>query len=64
MVMVYSRHTCTEKINVKVGQVIEVGQRIATVGSTGYVTGPHLDVSLYIDATALDPLSLLSLPLR
>ena len=61
---VFTAYMHLEKINVKVGQVIEAGQRIATVGSTGYVTGPHLDVSLYIDATALDPLSLLSLPLR
>ena len=61
---IFTAYMHLEKIHVKVGQIVNAGQLIASVGSTGYVTGPHLDVSFYVGSTALDPLSLLSLPLR
>ncbi len=44
---------------VKVGDVVEQGQVIATVGSTGYTTGPHLHYELLIDGKQVDPLDYL-----
>ncbi|GIP38616.1 hypothetical protein J31TS4_18960 [Paenibacillus sp. J31TS4] len=34
------------KINVRAGQVVEAGQKLAESGSTGYSTGPHLHIGL------------------
>ena len=42
-------------IDVKEGQMVEAGQRIGTVGSTGASTGPHLHWGLYVNGTAVDP---------
>ncbi len=42
-------------IEVKVGQEIKQKQRIATIGSTGRATGPHLDWRLNWFSTRLDP---------
>lgn len=39
-----------------VGQQVGYGQIIATVGSTGYSTGPHVHVELWIDGQYADPL--------
>jgi murein DD-endopeptidase MepM/ murein hydrolase activator NlpD len=42
-------------INVKVGDVIKIGQVIGQVGSTGRSTGPHLHYETRIDGEAVDP---------
>jgi len=42
-------------IDVKVGQTVEQGQKIATIGATGRATGPHLDWRLNWFQTRLDP---------
>lgn len=42
-------------INVKVGDKIERGQVIGTVGQTGRVTGPHLHLGVIINQTLVDP---------
>lgn len=42
-------------INVKEGQSIKKGQKIAEVGSTGRSTGPHLHFGVYKGRTAVDP---------
>jgi len=50
-----------EKIFVKKGQKVKVGDIIGTVGSTGRATGAHLDVRLNWFQTRLDPASVLDL---
>jgi murein DD-endopeptidase MepM/ murein hydrolase activator NlpD len=44
---------------VKVGDVIEGGQRIGSVGLTGVTTGPHLHFAIRRGSEILDPRSLL-----
>jgi len=44
------------QVNVKVGQVLEQGQKIGEIGSTGRSTGPHLDWRINIGTSLrLDP---------
>ncbi|MBN2161256.1 MAG: M23 family metallopeptidase [Spirochaetes bacterium] len=52
------------KIAVKEGASVRAGDRIGSVGSTGLSTAPHLHVSLMIQDVYVDPMSILSLPLR
>lgn len=47
-------------IEVKVGQQVNKGDRIGTVGSTGLSTACHLHLTLYKDGQATDPLKYLS----
>ncbi len=44
-----------EKLNVKNKQVIRAGECVATVGSTGSSTGPHLHFELRINNKSFDP---------
>lgn len=46
------------------GNVVGAGMQIAEVGSTGRSTAAHLHVSVVIDGTQVDPLSLFMLPIR
>ncbi len=45
-----------DSVGVTVGQHVEAGERIGTVGATGRVTGPHLHWSLNWYEVRLDPL--------
>ncbi len=61
---IMSAYMHLNSINVKEGDIVEAGQRIAAVGASGAVTGAHLHVSFYINGMSLDPMSLLVLPVR
>jgi murein DD-endopeptidase MepM/ murein hydrolase activator NlpD len=50
-----TRYGHLSEINVKVGDVIKIGQVIGAVGSTGRSTGPHLHYETRIDGDAVDP---------
>ena len=49
-----------EKLMVKVGDKIDQGDIIGTVGSTGRSTGPHLDFRVNWFQTRLDPMSIIN----
>ncbi len=48
-----------ERIDVKIGQVLERGQIIGLAGATGRATGPHVHWSVFLNGTAVDPALLL-----
>lgn len=48
-----------EDLNVKKGDTVRAGNKVATVGSTGSSTGPHLHFELRINNVSYDPQSAL-----
>jgi murein DD-endopeptidase MepM/ murein hydrolase activator NlpD len=44
------------RVDVKVGDVVEVGTRLGLVGATGQATGPHLHFEARLRGAAVDPL--------
>lgn len=58
----YSQYAHLSRIQVKVGQVVTTGQRIALSGSTGNSSGPHLHFEIRTTAnygSAIDPVAFL-----
>ncbi|HET7837629.1 MAG TPA: M23 family metallopeptidase, partial [Variovorax sp.] len=43
------------RIDVKTGDVLQSGERLAAVGATGRVTGPHLHWGVMLNRTMVDP---------
>jgi len=58
---VYTGYFHLSKILVEVGEMVEAGQLVGEVGSTGRVTGPHLHWSLWVAGNSLDAGSLLEM---
>ncbi len=50
-----TRYAHAERIDVRVGERVEVGDALATVGSTGRSTGPHLHLEVRKGGVAVDP---------
>jgi len=61
---IFTGYMHQSRILVTEGQIVHASDKIGEVGSTGMATGPHLHVSLWIRGIAVDPLSLLGLPVR
>jgi murein DD-endopeptidase MepM/ murein hydrolase activator NlpD len=47
------------RINVRQGQVIQKGQTVGAVGSTGWSTGPHLHFEFRVNGVHVDPQSVI-----
>ncbi len=43
------------KINVKQGDMVKIGENIGESGQTGYVSAPHLHISIKINGISIDP---------
>lgn len=54
----FSMYFHMSKTSVVVGQRVERGQRIGSVGRTGRSTGPHLHISTKVEGEAFDPIKL------
>ena len=50
-----TRYGHLSEINVRVGEVVKIGQVVGLVGSTGRSTGPHLHYETRIEGEAVDP---------
>jgi murein DD-endopeptidase MepM/ murein hydrolase activator NlpD len=48
-------------ISIKTGDLVEQGQAIGTVGSTGRSTGPHLHWNIYWNKVRINPKHLLTI---
>jgi len=52
---VVSGYAHQNEILVEVGQSVETGQIIGTIGNTGRVTGPHLHWDIWVNGNQVDP---------
>ncbi|MDD5068011.1 MAG: peptidoglycan DD-metalloendopeptidase family protein [Candidatus Pacebacteria bacterium] len=48
------------KINVKVGEKVNIGQTIALSGQTGYAESPHLHITVRINDISIDPMKFMA----
>ena len=59
-----SRYAHLNRLFVKKGDVILKGKKIATMGNTGRVTGPHLHIEIWKKGKAINPQTFFKLSLR
>jgi murein DD-endopeptidase MepM/ murein hydrolase activator NlpD len=59
---VYTIYMHQSEFLVKVGDIVEAGQRIGLVGATGRVTGPHLHWEVWAGGVQVDPIYWLQQP--
>jgi len=59
-----TRYGHLSQINVKIGQVVRIGEVVGRIGSTGRSTGPHLHYETRINGDAVDPQKFLRAGLR
>ncbi len=52
---IVTRYGHNQKILVKPGQIVQKGQQIATMGSSGRSTGPHVHYEVLVNGRAVDP---------
>jgi murein DD-endopeptidase MepM/ murein hydrolase activator NlpD len=58
---IYSMYSHLSKLLVQSGERVKKGEVIGLSGSTGRVTGPHLDWRIRLNGARVDPLSILQL---
>lgn len=56
-----TRYAHAHQLQVKKGDLVKKGEQIATVGTTGRSTGPHLHLEVYRNGMAIDPARFLAL---
>ncbi len=54
---IVTRYAHCSRVDVRTGQRVTRGQRIAAVGSTGLATGPHLHYEIHINGKVVNPLT-------
>jgi murein DD-endopeptidase MepM/ murein hydrolase activator NlpD len=54
---IVTRYAHCSRIDVRSGQRVTRGQRVAAVGSTGLATGPHLHYEIHINGKVVNPLT-------
>ncbi len=59
-----TRYGHLSEIDVKVGQIVRIGEVIGRIGSTGRSTGPHLHYETRVNGEAVDPQKFLRAGLR
>jgi murein DD-endopeptidase MepM/ murein hydrolase activator NlpD len=52
-----TRYAHASRLHVRTGETVERGQRIADVGATGLVSGPHLHYEVEVNGRQVDPLN-------
>jgi len=60
----YTLYMHLDRVQVVEGVLVERGETIGTVGSTGRATGPHLHWGAQLRRARVDPAGLLALPVR
>ena len=50
-----TKYAHCSSLNVYAGQYVQAGTKIANIGSTGYVTGPHLHFEVFANGIAVNP---------
>ena len=50
-----TRYAHASRLNVKLGDIVKRGQKLAEVGSTGRSTGPHLHFEVHHQGAAQNP---------